>query len=140
MVDGNVRLIVSVLEVAFRVMSLLLFPAVALWAWRAAGPARLWSVTGIGLGLILLFAAFVASPLGGNVLAPRYGYSYTAPRSLVLHGLTLGLPLVATTVAVQALASRLSSTLGLYAIGVVCAGGAWVIGVVAGIQVLTALV
>ena len=140
MVDGNMRLIVTVLEVAFRAMSLLLFPAVALWAWRTAGAARLWSVTGIGLGLILLFAAFVASPLGGNVLAPRYGYRYTAPRSLVLHGLTLGLPLVATTVAVQVLAGRLSSKLGLYAIGVLCAGVAWVIGVVATIQVLTALV
>lgn len=131
--------IVSALEIAFRVTSLFLFPAVALWAWRAAGAARLWAVTGLGLALILLFAAFVASPIGGNVLAPKYGYSYTAPRSLVLHGLTLGLPLLATATAVHALTGRVASRLGRYAIGVVCAAVAWIVGVVAAIQILTAL-
>jgi hypothetical protein len=131
--------IVSALEIALRVTSLFVFPAGALWAWRAAGPARLWAVTGIGLALILVFAAFVASPIGGNVLAPKYGYRYTAPRSLLLHGLTLGLPLLATAAAVNALAARVSSRLGLYAIGVVCAAVAWIVGVVAAIQVLTAL-
>lgn len=131
-------LIVTALEIAFRAASLFLFPAVALWAWRAAGAARLWAVTGLGLGLILLFAAFVASPIGGNVLAPRYGYGYTAPRSLALHGLTLGLPLVATATALHALAGRVSSRFGLYAIGVVCAAVAWIVGVVAAIQVLMA--
>jgi hypothetical protein len=130
---------VSALEIALRVTSLFLFPAGAVWAWRAAGAARLWAVTGLGLAVILLFAAFVASPMGGNVLAPRYGYGYTAPRSLALHGLTLGLPLVATAVAVHTLGGRVSSRRGLYAIGVVCAAGAWIVGVLAAIQVLTAL-
>jgi len=133
-----VTLIVSFLEVAFRMASLFVFPAAALWAWRG-GPARLWSVTGLGLGLIVGLAAFAASPIGGNVLAPTYGYGYTAPRSLVLHGLTLGLPLLATTVAVQSLARRVSSRLGLYVIGVLCAGVAWVVGVLAAIQILAAL-
>ena len=119
--------------------SVLLFPAVALRVWRASGPARLWAVTGVGLGLILLLAAFVASSSGGNVLAPRYGYGYTAPRSLLLHGLTLGLPLVVTAVAVQALAGRVSSRLGLYAIGVFCAGAAWVVGLLAAMQILAAV-
>jgi len=134
-----VTLILSLLEHAFRLTSVLLFPAIALWAWRAAGPGRLWLVTTSGLVVILLFAAFVASSIGGNGLAPRYGYGYTAPRSLVLHGLTLGLPLLATAAIVQTLAGRLSSPHGLYAIGVLGAAVAWVAGVLAAIGVLTAV-
>ena len=75
-------LTISVLEHTFRLAGLLVFPAVAVWAWRASGPARLWRATGIGLGLILSLAAFAASTLGGNALAPVHGYGYTAPRSL----------------------------------------------------------
>jgi hypothetical protein len=112
-----------------------LFPAAALWAWRAAGPSRLWSVTGLGLGLILLFAAFQASPLGGNVIAAQYGYGATLAPLLLLHGLTLGLPLLVTGLVVQALAGRLSSALGLYVIGVLSAGVAWIAGYVAVILV-----
>jgi hypothetical protein len=134
-----VTLVLTLLEHAFRVASVLLFPAIALWAWRAAGPARLWAVTGIGLGLIILLAAFVASPIGGNALAPTYGYGHTAPRSLLLHGLMLGLPLVAAAGAVQALARRVSSRLALYAIGVFCAGAAWVAGVLAAVRILAAV-
>jgi hypothetical protein len=73
-------------------------------------------------------AVFVATPIGGNVLAAKYGYGSVVPQSLLLHGLTLGLPLLATVLAVQALAGRLSSRLGLYVIGVLCAGAAWVVG------------
>jgi hypothetical protein len=131
--------IVSLLEWGFRVASLFVFPAVALWAWRRGGATRLWSVTGLGLGLILVLAAFVASPTGGNALAPSYGYGYTAPRSLLLHGLTLGVPLGAAAVAVQTLARRVSSRLGLYVIGVLCAGVAWVVGILAAIQILVAV-
>jgi hypothetical protein len=134
-----VVVILSLLEWGLRVASLFAFPAVALWAWRVGGSARLWSVTGLGLGLILVLAAFVASPMGGNVLAPKYGYGYTAPRSLILHGLTLGLPLGATAIAVQLLARRMSSRLGLYVIGVLCAGVAWVVGILAAIQILVAV-
>jgi hypothetical protein len=136
---GDVTLALSLLEVAFRVATMFLFPALAVWAWRVSGPARLWLATGLGLCLVLLFAAFVASAMGGNVLAPVHGYRYTAPRSLVLHALTVGLPLVATAVAVQTLAGRLSSRLWLYMIGVLCAGLAWVIGVIAAIQILVAI-
>lgn len=73
-------------------------------------------------------AVFVATPIGGNVLAAKYGYGFAGPQSLLLHGLTLGLPLLATVLAVQALAGRLSSRLGLYVIGVLRAGAAWVVG------------
>ena len=53
--------------------------------------------------------------------------------------MTLGLPLVATAVAVQGLAGRVSSRLGLYAIGVLCAGAAWIVGVLAAVQILAAV-
>jgi hypothetical protein len=134
-----VIVILSLPEWGVRVASLFVFPAVALWAWRVGGSARLWSVTGLGRGLILVLAAFVASPIGGNVLAPQYGYGYTAPRSLILHGLTLGLPLGATAVAVQTLARRVPSRLGLYVIGVFCAGVAWIVGIFATMRILVAV-
>jgi len=121
--------------------SLFLFPAVAVWARRASGLARLWLTTGIGFCLIVLLAAFAASATGGNALAlaPVYGYGYTAPRSLLAHGLTLGLPLLATTIAVQALSGRLSSRFGLYVVGVLCAALAWVAGVIVGVNILAAV-
>jgi len=34
-------------------------------------------------------AVFVATPIGGNVLAAKYGYGSVVPQSLLLHGLTL---------------------------------------------------
>jgi hypothetical protein len=48
-------------------------------------------------------------------------------------------PLAATAVAVQDLAGRVSSRLGLYAIGVLCAGAAWIVGVLAAVQILAAV-
>jgi len=136
---GDVRVTISALEHTFRLASLVFFPAVAVWAWRAAGRARLWRATGIGLGLVVLLAAFAASAAGGNALAPVHGYGYTASRSLLAHGLTLGLPLLATTVAVQALAGSVSSRVWLYLVGVLGAALAWVVGVIAGMNVLAAL-
>ena len=61
---------ISLLEHTFRLASLFLFPAVAVWAWRGSGPARLWLATGIGLCLIVLLAAFAASATGGNAAFP----------------------------------------------------------------------
>ena len=126
------RVTISLLEHTFRLASLFLFPAVAMWAWRASGSARLWLSTGIGLGLIVILAAFAASATGG-------GYGYTAPRSLLAHGLTLGLPLLATAIAVQLLAGRLSSRFGLYVVGVLCAALAWVVAVIVGVNILAAV-
>jgi len=128
-----VRVTISLLEHTFRLASLFLFPAVAMWAWRAS------LSTGIGLGLIVILAAFAASATGGNALAPVYGYGYTAPRSLLAHGLTLGLPLLATAIAVQLLAGRLSSRFGLYVVGVLCAALAWVVAVIVGVNILAAV-
>lgn len=61
-------LVVTWLSLVLRVATLLLFPALAVWARRTGGAARLWRVTALGVGGILLFAAFVASSAGGNVL------------------------------------------------------------------------
>ena len=133
------RVTISLLEHTFRLVSLFLFPAVAVWAWRVAGPARLWLATGTGLCFIALLAAFAASSTGGNALAPTYGYGYTAPRSLLAHGLTLGLPLLATAIAVQALAGRLASPFGLYVVALLCAALAWILGVIVGVNILAAV-
>ncbi len=129
-------LVVTWLEITFRGASIFLFPAMALWAWRAGGAARLWRVTGLGIGLILLFAAFAASRTGGNVLAPIYGYRYTASLALGLYGLTLGLRVVSAALAIQVLAGRWLTRLGLYAVGVLCAGVAWIAGVLAAVRIL----
>lgn len=87
----------------------------------------------------VLLAAFAASATGGNALAPVYGYGYTAPRSLLAHGLTLGLPLLATAIAVQLLAGRLSSRFELYVVGVLWAALAWVVAVIVGVNILAAV-
>lgn len=130
-----VTLLVHVLQAA----SILLFPALALWAWRSGGPGGLWRATGLGVGLILLFAAITASAPAGNALAPTYGYGYTAPRALLLYGLTLGLPLVSVGLTVHAFAGRHRSGPGLYAVGVISATLAWVIGVMTAYRILSAI-
>ena len=114
--------------------SLFLFPAVAVFLRRH--PTMLWVTTGIGVCLILWFAAFAASVPKDAILA-EYGYSLPLQRSLLTYGLMLGLPQIAATVAVQALAGlqvrsasprRLSSWLWLYIIGVLSAMAASLLG------------
>ncbi|MGH7375715.1 MAG: hypothetical protein ACREJY_15980 [Candidatus Rokuibacteriota bacterium] len=132
-------LVVTWLSLVLRVATLLLFPALAVWALRTGGAARLWRVTALGVGVILVFAAFVASSAGGNALASSHGYGYTARGSLLLHGLTLGLPMVAVSLTVQVLATRLSSRPALYAIGVLVSGAAWIAGIVAAMSIFYAV-
>jgi hypothetical protein len=134
-----VTLVVTWLSLVLRVATLLLFPALAVWARRTGGAARLWRVTALGVGVILLFAAFVASSAGGNVLASSHGSGYTARGSLLLHGLTLGLPMVAVSLMVQVLATRVSSRLALYAIGMLVAGVAWIAGIAAAVSIFYAV-
>jgi len=124
------------LEVLLRVGAILLFPAQALWAWRRGGAGRLWYVTGVGVGLSLLFAAFAASAAGGNVLAPVHGYRYIASGTLVLYGLTVGVPVVSAALVIRALGARWSARLGLYVVGVLGAALGWVAGVLAAAHVL----
>jgi hypothetical protein len=127
------RTVVIWVELFLRLVCLLLFPALAVWAWRAGGARRLWALAGAALGLVLVFAAFAASAAGGNALVATHGYGYTAPGSLLLHGLTLGVPMVAASLAVQGAARRIGSRAGLYALGLAAALLGWVAGIVAAV-------
>jgi hypothetical protein len=133
------RTVVIWVELLLRVVCLLLFPALAVWAWRAGGARRLWALAGAALGFVLLFAAFAASAAGGNALVATHGYGYTAPGSLLLHGLTLGVPMVAASVAVQGAARRVASRAGLYALGLAAALLGWVAGVVGAVALVYGL-
>ena len=133
------RLLVVWLALFLRLACLLVFPAIAVWAWRAGGGRRLWAVTAAALGAVLLFAAFAASAAGGNALVETHGYSYTLPGSLLLHGLTLGLPMVAASLAVQGAARRIGSRAGLYALGLAAALLGWVAGIVAAVALVYGL-
>jgi hypothetical protein len=133
------RTVVVWVELLLRVVCLLLFPALAVWAWRAGGARRLWALAGAALGFVLLFAAFAASAAGGNALVATHGYGYTAPGSLLRHGLTLGVPMVAASVAVQGAARRVASRAGLYALGLAAALLGWVAGVVGAVALVYGL-
>jgi hypothetical protein len=122
------------LAAAVTIGSIFLFPAVAVLLRRH--PTILWVTTGIGFCLILWFAAFAAS-VPKDAIPAEYGYSLPLQRSLLTYGLRLGLPQIAATVAVQALAGlqvrsaspqRLSSRLWLYIIGVLSAMAASLLG------------
>jgi len=117
------------------VLGVVLFPALALRAMRTGGPASLWRTTGLGVGVILLLALALAAPWAGNALAPTYGYGYTAPRTLLLFGLTLGLPLISAAFATHVFA-RTRVRLGVYAAGVICAVLAWIVGVLVAARIL----
>lgn len=133
------RTVVVWVELFLRLVCLLLFPALAVWAWRAGGARRLWALAGAAVGVVLLFAAFAASAAGGNALVATHGYGYTAPGSLLLHGLTLGLPMVAASLAVQGAARRVTSRVGLYALGLAAALLGWVAGIVAAVALVYGL-
>jgi len=49
------------------------------------------------------------------------------------------LPMVAVSLMVQVLATRLSSRLALYAIGVLVAGAAWIAGTMAAVSIIYAV-
>ena len=133
------RLLVVWLALLLRLGCLLLFPALAVWAWRAGGGRRLWGLTAAALGVVLLFAALAASAAGGNALVETHGYSYTLPGSLLLHGLTLGLPMVAASLAVRGAGGRVTSRVALYALGLLVALLGWVAGIVAAVGVVYGL-
>ena len=133
------RLLVVWFALLLRLGCLLLFPALAVWAWRAGGGRRLWAVTAAALGVVLLFAAFAASAAGGNALVETHGYSYTLPGSLVLHGLTLGLPMVAASLAVQGAARGIGTRTGLYGLGLLAGLLGWVTGVLAAVGLVYGL-
>jgi hypothetical protein len=114
------------LAAAVTVGSIFLFPAVAVLLRRRA--TMLWVTAGIGFCLILMFAAYAAS-VPKDVIPAEYGYSLPLPRSLLTYGLRLGLPQIAATVAVRALAGPLgSSRFWLYVISLLSAMAASLLG------------
>jgi hypothetical protein len=124
-----VILLVTALELALRVGVIVVFPALAVGAWRTGGAARLWRAGAIAVAVVLVAAVYVATPASGNALARTRGYGYTVPASLLLHGLTLCLPVVMTAAVVRLVAPRLSSGLALYGLGVLMAGLTWIAGI-----------
>jgi hypothetical protein len=136
---SSMALIVTWLHLSLQAATILLFPAVALMARHAGGPGRIWRAAGLAMSVILLFAAVVASPSGGNALASTYGYGYTASRAMLLYGLTLGLPVISSSCIVHVFGDRLRSRPGLYVLGVVCAVLAWAVGVVAATRIISAI-
>ena len=113
------------LAAAVTVGSIFLFPAVAVLLRRRA--TMLWVTTGIGFCLILWFAAYAAS-VPTDVIPAEYGYSLPLARSLLTYGLRLGLPQIAATVAVQALAGLMPSRFWLYVTSLLSAMTASILG------------
>lgn len=120
---------------ALSALGVVLFPALALRAMRVGGPASLWRAVGLGLGTILSLAMVLATPWAGNALTSTYGYAYIAPRTLLLFGLTLGLPLVSAGFAMH-ICARIRLQSGAYAVGVISAALAWIVGVLIAMRML----
>jgi hypothetical protein len=61
----------------------------------------------IAVSALLVLALIAASEQGGNRLVQKHGYTYTATRTLLLAGLALILPLLASAMSVWATAPRI---------------------------------
>lgn len=90
------------LHLGLRVV-LLLFPAIALWALRRAGPRALIWTTTAGAGAVVLFAFAAASERFGNRLAATHGYGPILLQILLVFSLTYLLPIAATAVTIRLL-------------------------------------
>jgi hypothetical protein len=118
------------IESGLRIACVLVFPGLAVWTRCAGGGRALWRMTGVAIGLVLVFAAFAASAAGGNALVGTYGYGYTAPRSLLVHALLLGLPMGVTAAVVARAGRPIGSAVGLYLLGLGTAVLGWLAGTV----------
>lgn len=87
----------------------LVFPAAAVWAWRRGGERGLALLTVAAISVLVVAALIMASEQGGNRIAQTRGYTHTAVRTLLLAGLTLILPTVASAISVWAVARRIRS-------------------------------
>jgi hypothetical protein len=92
--------------ILFYAVTVLLFPAGVVWAWRRGGDRGLTLLTVIVVTAFVVLALVVASERGGNRLVPTHGYTYTATRTLLLAGFTSILPSVASAMSVWAAAPR----------------------------------
>ena len=119
-------------------LGIVLFPALALRAMRTGGPASLWRTTGLGLALIAVLGLVLATPWAGNALVATYGYGYIALRTLLLCGITLGLPLLSACVAARIFAGARFLP-GAYLAAVACAALAWYAAALMAIRILYTL-
>jgi len=88
-------------------VTVLLFPAGAVWAWRRAGERGLALLTVIAASALIVLALIAASERGGNRLVQTHGYTYTATRTLLLAGLVSIMPSIASAMTVWAAAPRI---------------------------------
>src|SRR6266571_2776348 len=119
----------------FCAVTVLLFPAGAVWAWRRGGERGLALLTVLAVSALLVLALIAASERGGNRLAQTHGYTYTATRTLLLAGLVSIIPLVASAMSVWAAAPRMR--LGfVYSIAAATALIGTVVGIIVAIYTL----
>jgi hypothetical protein len=115
--------------------AVLLFPVAAVWAWRRGGVRALALLTMIAVSALVVLALIAASQQGGNRLVQTQGYTYTATRTLLLAGLSLIVPMVASALSVWVTAPRMR--LGLvYPIAAVTALLGTVVGSIVAIYAL----
>ena len=88
-------------------VTVLLFPAGAVWAWRRGGERGLALLTLIVVSALVVLALIAASERGGNRLAQTHGYTYTATRTLLLAGFVSIMPSIASAMSVWAAAPRI---------------------------------
>jgi hypothetical protein len=91
----------------FYAVTVLLFPAGAVWAWRRGGERWLTLLTVIAVSAVVVLALIAASERGGNRIVQTHGYTYTATRTLLLAGLAFILPLAGSAMSVWAMAPRI---------------------------------
>jgi hypothetical protein len=82
---------------------LLVFPALALWALRRAGPRALVWTTAAAAGAVVLFSFAAASERFGNRLVATHGYGPILLQILLVFGLTYILPIAASATAIRLL-------------------------------------
>lgn len=93
-------------------VGLLLFPAIAMWALRRAGPRALVRTAAAGAGVVVLFAFAAASERLGNRLVATRGYGPILLQILLLLTLTHLLPIAASALTIGLLErSRLGGIL-----------------------------
>lgn len=80
-------------------------------------------------------ALIPARPWAGNAIAPTYGYACTAPRALLLFGLTVGFPLISADLAIHIFA-HMRLQLLVHVIDVVSALLAWIVGGFVAVRIL----
>ena len=120
---------------AFFAVTILMFPAGAVWVWRQSGRRGLALLTVTTAGALVVMALFGASARGGNRLVQTRGYAHTATQALLFTGLTVMLPLIASAMSVWATATRLRPNL-VYAIAVATALVGTVVGIIVAIYSL----